>query len=427
MRMTNNTEESSLPPSGKKAGSRKCLKRGIHFLAALAFTFSALAFSAAAHIKNRLPDEFNAVTGQKFALASADFGVTLRPVISATTVSSGIKSERYSVSVFGVIPVKDVTVNYGERRYVIPSGQSFGIKLYSDGVMVVGLAEIDAAGQKTSPAYISGLRSGDIITHIDGQRVYENSEVTERIANSNGKTLKITFAREDKTYTADLTPARYGDSFKAGMWVRDSVAGIGTLTYIDTVGMTFAGLGHGITDSDCGNIYPIASGNAVAAKISACTKGKSGAPGELKGYFTETQIGNLYANTETGIYGALNGLEKVSDKAIPVAYRQEVKEGEARILSTIDGEGVKEYTVTVEKVNYNSNLKTRNMVIRVTDEELLSKTGGIVQGMSGSPIIQDGKLVGAVTHVFVNDPTRGYAIFAENMLETADIFSQKAA
>lgn len=425
--MTNNTGESSLPPSEKRLKKRKRLKRGLRFLAALAFTFSALAFSAATHINVSLPDEFNAVTGQKFALASSEFGVTLKPVLSAKTVSSAVISEKYSVSVFGVIPVKEVTVNYGERRYVVPSGQSFGIRLYSDGVMVVGLAEIDASGQKTSPAYLAGLRSGDVITHIDGQRVYENSDVTERITESGGKRLKITFMRENRAYTAELTPAKYGDSFKAGMWVRDSVAGIGTLTYIDTVGMTFAGLGHGITDGDCGNIYPIASGNAVFAKITACTKGKSGAPGELKGYFTETDIGNLFANTETGIYGRLNGLDSVSDKAIPVAFRQEVKEGEAKILTTVDGGGVKEYTVTVEKVNYNGNLKTRNMVIRVTDRELLDKTGGIVQGMSGSPIIQDGKLIGAVTHVFVNDPTRGYGIFAENMLEATEASLQKAA
>ena len=409
-------------------GGRNILSAAVKMLSAAAFCFSSFAFTAAAMADSKLPDEFNAAIGQDFVISGFPNGITVKPVDDAAEASGTYSSAEYSVSVLGIIPVKNVTVRYTDRNYVIPSGESFGIRLYSDGVMVVGISEIVSEDGKSSPAYNAGLRNGDVITHIDGQRVSQNSEVTKAISDCGGKSLKITFERNGKTYTAELSPVLTANSYKAGMWVRDSVAGIGTLTYIDIENMTFAGLGHGITDSDCGEIYPIGSGAAVYADIASAVKGTSGYPGELKGYFTDKAIGELFANTETGVYGALAALpDNAANKAVPVAYRQEVEEGEATILATVDGEGVKEYTVEIEKVNYNANNKTRNMVIRVTDSRLLQTTGGIVQGMSGSPIIQNGRLVGAVTHVFVNDPTRGYGIFAENMTENEELLLKKAA
>lgn len=413
---------------GRKGNAaRKCLRGMTRLLAAATFAFSSFAFTAAAMADSSIPDSFNAAVGQRFTLSLPALGVSVAPADNVKQTADISGSTEYSVSVLGIVPVKKVTVNYGERRYVAPSGKSFGIRLYSDGVMVVGISEIISETGTSSPAYSAGLRSGDIITHIDGERVTENRRVTELISGCEGRSLKIGFDRGGKSYTASLTPALSGEGYKAGMWVRDSVAGIGTLTYFDPVSMTFGGLGHGITDADSGEIYPIGSGSAVLADITSAIKGESGAPGELKGYFTEKPLGQLFANTETGVYGALSGLPENADKTIPVAFRQEVEEGKATILTTVDGEGVAEYTVEIEKINFNSEAKTRNMVIRVTDSELLKKTGGIVQGMSGSPIVQDGKLVGAVTHVFVNDPTKGYGIFAENMTENEELLLQNAA
>ena len=412
----------------KKHGKTRLAAKIARIFAAVLLSASSFTLASVSAAATAVPDEFFAANGQAFALAdTSNTKLTARGADGYVQTSDAPDSvRRYDVCVFGIVPVKTVTVKYGQRRSVALSGESFGIRLYSDGVMVVGFSEIEGAnGDRRSPAYDAGLRTGDVIKSVDGIAVSENSQVTDIVEKSGGRALTVRFARAGREFTASVTPIKSQSGYKAGIWVRDSVAGIGTLTYLDYDSMTFAGLGHGITDADTGEIYPIAGGSAVKAEITDAAKGERGAPGELIGYFTDEYIGELIANTETGVYGTIESAPSEAPATVEIAYKQEVEEGEAYILTSV-GDGVKRYSVMIEKISYNS-AKTKNMVIRVTDDELIAKTGGIVQGMSGSPIVQNGKLVGAVTHVFVNDPTRGYAIFAENMTENGENLLKKAA
>lgn len=241
---------------------------------------------------------------------------------------------------------------------------------------------------------------------------------------SSGDTVTLDIKRGDSEITAELQPAysKKAEAWKGGMWVRDSIAGIGTMTFIDADTGAFAGLGHPICDADTKEIIPIQSGEAVSVVITETQRGESGIPGELHGRFTKQPIyGTLTDNCESGVYGMLTDFARQQmcsgGEAYKMGYRQDITEGEAYILSTVSGKEPKKYSVVIESIDYNSRETSKNMVIRITDEELISSAGGIVQGMSGSPIIQNDKLIGAVTHVFVADPTRGYAIFAENMYE----------
>ena len=222
-------------------------------------------------------------------------------------------------------------------------------------------------------------------------------------------------------------PALCGTAqYKIGVWVRDSSAGIGTMTFYDNDTGCFAGLGHGICDSEAGTILPLLSGDIVTAEINGLTKSTTGSAGSLRGYFADDNaIGTILTNSERGVFGKAEKAP-IDNLEIPIAWKQNVHTGEAKVLSTIDGSEPKYYNIWIENVSRNDNQETKNMVIHVTDGELLDTAGGIVQGMSGSPIIQDGKLIGAVTHVFVNDPTRGYAIFAENMYESVNEIAQNS-
>lgn len=404
---------------------RMRIKGAVRTVAVAALFLSGFALTGVAVTAAELPDRFYADHPEGFDLPAVS-GVTLRASRSVTETADLTGDRTYTVCLFGVVPVQEVTVRTEEHRMVTPSGEAFGIRLYSDGVMVVGLAEVIGSDGPVSPAYDAGLRPGDVITAVDGKTVTENSQVTQAVTGSGGKILRLTFTRNHRTYTAQLSPVQTETGYKAGMWVRDSVAGIGTLTYFHGDTGTFAGLGHGIADADSGELYPIASGSAVEADITSVVKGESGTPGELKGYFEKTVIGDLFANTETGVYGAAKAAPD-GTKAVPVAFRQEVQKGKITILCEVNDGGVASYEAEIEDIRYNQSQKTRNMVIHITDSRLLTQTGGIVQGMSGSPILQEGMLVGAITHVFVDDPTRGYAVFAENMLEMEDYLLQSAA
>lgn len=403
--------------------------------AAAVLLLSGFALTAVAVTAARLPGDFYTDSPDGFTLPAVT-GVSLKRESAALETADLTGERTYTVCLFGAVPVEQVTVRKEERLTVVPSGETFGIRLYSDGVMVVGLAQVDGPDGPVSPAYEAGLRAGDIITAVDGVPVRENSEVNRAVTQSEGQGLKLTFTRDGRTYTAELCPVRTQTGYKAGMWVRDSVAGIGTLTYFDRERSTFAGLGHGVTDADSGGLYPIASGGAVEAHITSVVKGECGRPGELKGYFEDAVVGDLFANTETGVFGLLadtvgtvGTVDTVGTggEALPVAFRQEVQKGRVTILCEVNERGVEAYEAEIEEIRYTPSRKTRNMVLHITDPRLLEQTGGIVQGMSGSPILQNGRIVGAVTHVFVDDPTRGYAVFAENMLDTEDYLLQSAA
>jgi stage IV sporulation protein B len=373
-----------------------------------------------------LPDSFDIAKGTDLEISSIE-NVSSTPTmktqevqtVNSTTVSI---SEVSTLKLFGVIPIKNVEVNTVEPQLLIPSGEPFGIKLTMDGVMVVGIGEVDSTEDlHSSPAKDGGIQKGDVIVSLNGTEVETNQELQEIISESDGQTIEVILKRDDQTIETSLTPvySEGSQTYEAGMWVRDSSAGIGTITYYLADGVTFGGLGHPVCDVDTGEIVSISSGNVAPVTINGVKSSVSGSPGELIGSFTSNDnIGDIYLNNSCGVFGTMDTATH-SKKAIPMGFKQDISLGEATILTTIDGTTPKEYSIEIEKIDYNSTESSKNMVIRITDEELLSQTGGIVQGMSGSPILQNGKLIGAITHVFINDPTKGYAIFCENMLASS--------
>lgn len=308
-------------------------------------------------------------------------------------------------------------------KMLVPVGHTVGIKLFSDGVLVVGLSPIDTADGEAQPAKSCGLKEGDIITHINRQEVDTIEEVQAVLAQSDGETMSIRALRGDTPVelTAKAVQCGTDGSYKLGAWIRDSMAGIGTVTFYDPDTGVFGALGHGVSDVDTLRLMPLSRGAILHSSVTGVEKGQIGTPGQLRGAFDLSQdLGQLYANTTSGIFGTLETTGSLPlGEALPVAARDEVKVGEVTIRSNIQGEEVKEYQAEIVRIYPENEEDTRNFLIKVTDEELLAKTGGIVQGMSGSPILQDGKLVGAVTHVLLNDPTQGYGILAENMLKAA--------
>ncbi len=365
-----------------------------------------------------LPSRYYVVQGNRFTPGEA-FGVAASGLVDQIPLevySRAGNSYTMNLTLPGGIRVKEVAVQVVARNYVVPGGMPFGIKMFTDGVMVVGLSDLEEGGRMINPAKTAGIKTGDILIAIDGQPIYKNEDVTALINNKKGQPVSIALRRGDQTLYHILTPALTGDGYKAGIWVRDSSAGIGTLTYFNPTTGIFAGLGHAVCDVDTGDIMPLSSGQAVEVTITGVTPGQSGSPGELKGIFSGSgTLGELYLNSEAGVYGYSSGHARLSGAAIPMALPHETQPGPAEIYTTITGSEPQSYAIQIERVNTGEKSPTKNMVIRITDPRLLESTGGIVQGMSGSPIIQNGRLVGAVTHVFVNDPARGYGIFAENM------------
>lgn len=305
-----------------------------------------------------------------------------------------------------------------DTAYVIPSGEVVGVKMYTDGLLVVGVSSIiDENGKEYSPAKEAGMKEGDRITAVNDKTLSSTEEFIKCI-NESASSITITAVRNDTEYTSVLTPVKSAKDgiYRAGVWVRDSTAGIGTITYYDPEDSSFAGLGHAVTDPDTDKVLTIRDGAVVKCSILSVTKGEKGTPGELNGGLTPDFLGTLTKNSETGIYGNLSQTADFSSaQPIPAANRREVSKGDAQILADIDGKGVKSYTVSIQKFNTLSQ-DNKGIVFKVTDPALLEATGGIVQGMSGAPIIQNGKLIGAVTHVLVNDPKKGYGVFADLML-----------
>lgn len=330
-------------------------------------------------------------------------------------------SYRIGMKLFGIIRMKDIRVDVVDGMSAVPCGVPVGIYLQSNGVMVIGTGQIvNEAGNMVEPAF-GILKSGDYIEKVNGQALEDKNDLIEAVNASSGQTITLEVRRNGELIKISLDPVLSEDgSYKLGAWVRDDTQGIGTVTYVDMNG-SFGALGHGISDSDTGRMVNIKDGELYETKILGIEKGAAGKPGVMSGviyYGKGTKLGEITSNTEEGIFGTVNEkfLRENQGAAIPVGFRQDVQKGRAWIRSSVSGE-VKDYEIEIQKVDYSGLQKNKSMVIKVTDPELLSLTGGIVQGMSGSPIIQDGKLVGAVTHVLVNDPTRGYGIFIENMLE----------
>ncbi len=345
-----------------------------------------------------------------------------------TKVQVGVVTEGgYSVGtakikLFGIIPVKEVALETTARKQMQLGGKLFGIKLYTDGVLVVGIDKVTTDSGRVSPGKEAGLQVGDSILTADGKAVCSNEELRQIITAAAGKPIALTVRRGESRLSMTLQPAyAVGGVWRGGIWVKDSTAGIGTLTCYDAATGVFVGLGHGIYDPDTKTLLHIAKGEICSAVLTGIKKGQNGTPGQLEGIFTEGILqGELLSNTENGISGVLKAEELMQVEEcemLPIAYKQEITVGKAYLCCRFGGESIEEYEVEIEKVDLSDGKESKNFVIHVTDERLLEKTGGIVQGMSGSPLVQNGRIIGAVTHVFVGDSTRGYGIFIENMLD----------
>lgn len=298
---------------------------------------------------------------------------------------------------------------------VVPLGSVFGIKLFTDGVIVASLSDIYTENGMCSPAADAGIKPGDYLLEANGQTIINNAALANTIGQSEGKTITLKIRRDDKIFEADVTPVFSEGAFKTGLWIRDSAAGIGTLTFYDPATGKFGGLGHGICDMDTSGVMALKSGEPAPITLCGIEKGTAEQPGQLKGYFSsDNAMGTLLANNETGVYGTLADVP--IGTAVDVLPREQVHCGAVKLLVTVDDNGPCLYDAEIESVS-NPEQRTRNLVIRVTDPELLALTGGIVQGMSGTPILQDGKLAGAITHVFKDEPMCGYGIFAQTMCE----------
>lgn len=339
-----------------------------------------------------------------------------------TKVSNKIGKVDLSLNLAG-FSVKDLTVNVIPNTVVIPGGETIGIRLYTSGVLVVGMSEIVGEDNNNyTPYKNSGIKEGDMITKIDDEAVTCTSDLITKVNESKGNSVKITYVRDGSNYSTEILPTKTSENeYKLGLWVRDAASGVGTISFYDPSTGEFGALGHGILDVDTEELIDIARGDIVTSKIVSIIKGEKGKPGELQGTIDNGKmIGEVYKNTNFGIYGKLSNVDMLkqdTDKVMEVMPRDEVKEGKATILCTLDDNKQQEYEIEIEKVYTSTNRTNKNMIIKVTDERLLEKTGGIIQGMSGSPIIQNGKFVGAVTHVMVNNPEKGYGIFADTMLK----------
>jgi stage IV sporulation protein B len=362
---------------------------------------------------HRLPDHFYAEAGQPVSVAAA------LPVTVTRTAADLPHQQKAELRLFGMIPVKTVSLTAVSPVNVFLGGQPFGIRMLMAGVMVVSLSGIAAPDGSYCPAADAGIEVGDIIESVNGKPVSSNADMQEAVSASDGAPVTVTYRRGSQLRTAEIRPlyVPVTQRWATGMWVRDSTAGIGTVTYLTRSPdgrINFAGLGHAVCDADTGGQIPLASGDVVAVSVNDIISGSAGKPGELRGRFeTGETIGTLTANTECGVFGHLKRLPR-TQTIVPLGFRQDISRGEALIYTTIDGTAPQAFTAEIEEIR-SDDPAMRDLVIHVTDPALISATGGIVQGMSGSPIVQNGRLVGAVTHVFVKDPTRGYGIFAENM------------
>ena len=320
-----------------------------------------------------------------------------------------------------VFPVSAANTISGENRpaekKLIAAGIPFGVRLHTDGVIIVNLTKVGGGDDAGSPARDAGLCKGDVIISVNGERVSSAKNLCD-IVEKNGGKLNILVRRggEEKNFTVDSRQASDG-KYKIGVLARDNAAGIGTVTFIDPQTGMFAGLGHGICDGETGELIPISYGTCEEVTLTEIVKGKKGSPGELRGFFTGNKTGKIIKNSYSGIVGVLFSIpQTLSDSAYPVAGRGKAHEGKAKVITTVEGAERVEYEINISSIDDSSGQK--NFTVEIVDRALLEKTGGIVQGMSGSPIIQDGYLIGAVTHVMVNDPVKGYGIFIENMLSS---------
>ena len=393
---------------------KKCIK--------IFLSGTALFAAFAVYVYFQIPDDLYSTQDGQVNIKSLPM-VTVTPAGHSThrAVTAPSQTLKYSAKLFGVVPLRDVNVSASDVRKVAVAGTPFGIKMFSDGVMVVGFSDIETSAGYICPAKNAGIKAGDVIIRLGNTEIKSIDDVEKYLKKNGTAAMTAVFLRDGMEMSATFAPVVdvTANTPRTGMWVRDSSAGVGTMTFYDVQKSMFAGLGHGIKDADTQKDIRLLSGEIVPVKITGVTKSHNGEAGELKGIFTSSfATGKILANSTNGVYGTVFDVPK--DNIMAVAPPQDITTGAAQILTTVSGSAPQKYDIVIEKIALNGSNSNKNMIIRITDPKLLSITGGIVQGMSGSPIIQNGKLVGAVTHVFVNQVERGYAVFAQNMLDSMD-------
>ena len=368
-------------------------------------------------------DSEEVMVGQTDTLSQEQVHITSQDGFSLYGEKNGTYKLDYRL--FGLFSLKEIEVDVSEEKYVIPGGEHVGIYLQTDGIMVIGTASIEKKGGQVCEPAAGILKSGDYILEVSGEPVSSKERLLELVAANQTQPLLLKIERNGEQMECVVNPVEDSEgNYRIGIWVRDDTHGIGTLTYIDENG-NFAALGHGISDGDTGLLVASGQGSLYKASIHSIKKGTDGTPGSLSGtieYEKQSYLGNVTKNCECGLFGqgneGLQNMLKGQAEPVAVAHAQEVETGDASILCEINGV-MGEYEIEIQKINLGGK-ETKNMVIKVTDQELIKETGGIVQGMSGSPIIQNGKIVGAVTHVFVRDSTMGYGILIENMMDAME-------
>ncbi|ABR33883.1 SpoIVB peptidase [Clostridium beijerinckii] len=347
--------------------------------------------------------------------------------IGNTISKIGNNDNEYEIKFLGMIPLKAVEVQKIKDLEICPGGNPVGVRVNSEGVIIVGYSEIEINNKKEeSPGKAAGLEIGDVILRVNGENMENSMDLLKTIKECDNESIKVDILRNDENLTKTIHLKKENNKdYKIGLWIRDSTAGVGTMTFFDPTTKKFGALGHPITDADTNEPFLVKKGDLLESSIISVRKGEKGSPGELKGIFLneETPTGNIEKNTQSGIFGEIKNTQVLNNKIKPlkVGFRDEISVGKAKIITTVDESGPQEFDIEIEKTLNQSIPGSKSMVIKITDPRLLQKTGGIVQGMSGSPIIQNDKIVGAVTHVLINKPDTGYGIYIEWMLQEAGI------
>ncbi len=379
---------------------------------------------------NYLPKNLVVFEGESISIKTM-FGLNLKTnddtiqtsSSSGKAVTKKTGQAKLQVNFLNNFLVKNVNVDILPKTKVIPIGNIAGVKLYTSGVLVVGMSEIKGEDKKTYKPYENtGIKEGDTITNINDITITTTEELVNNVNKSNGNQIKIKYVHQNEVKECSITPTKINNNeYKIGLWVRDSAAGVGTVTFYEPNSKSFGALGHGITDIDTGDLINISSGEFITTKVLNITKGEVGTPGRIQGTVDKQKnIGTIEKNSKFGIYGKVEDLSSLNldySKQMDIALRDEIKIGKAKILCSLDSNSPQEFEIEIKKINKDNNYDNKSMLIEVTDKNLIEKTGGIIQGMSGSPIIQNGKFVGAVTHVLVNNPTKGYAVFGDIMVK----------
>ncbi len=399
------------------------MKKFIKLLFAILLVFCSYVFTSIYIMSGDVAQSYKVNRGEELKM---DTFVPVTAVYNGVKMSQGVYTRQVGDSfevdlkIFGVIPFSTVNVEVVDDMYVQVLGNPFGMKIYTDGVLVIESADIVTKSGKANPAAAAGIKVGDYIKSVNGQTVTCNEDLLQMVTQSDGGAMNFEVMRDGKGFSYKVKPVIDNESglYRIGIWVRDSSAGIGTLTFYSPSTDVVCGLGHGICDADTEILLEVERGELVESDIVEVEKGSAGNPGALKGKLTYNSIADVSLNCEAGVYGIAKQ-DINATNLTEVALKQEVYDGKAQILCTVNGDTPKLYSCEIKRTG-DKAAKTQNLVVTVTDKELINATGGIVQGMSGSPILQDGKLVGALTHVLVDDSKTGYGIYAENMLETAE-------